>query len=75
MDSAQRGNHPFSYSQYYLEQTGDTKNWYFDKLKLINCEEDPYCRLKKPSTFSGNAIEWQKWPDVMFGDVYISTLY
>ena len=70
MDSVQRGNQTFSYSQYYLEQTGDTKNRYFDKLKLICCKEDPYCRLEKLLTFSGNTIEWHEWPDVMCGDVH-----
>jgi len=70
MDSVHPGNQLFSYSQYYLGQTGDTKTQYFDKLRLIYCEEDPYCRLEKPSTFSGNAIEWHKWPDVMYPDVY-----
>ena len=63
-------NSDFSYSQYYLEQAGDTKNRYLDKLKLICCEEDPYCRLEKPPSFTGRAIEWNEWPDVMYGDVY-----
>ena len=70
MDSAQRINQVFSYSQYCLEQSGDTKDRYLDKLKLICCEEDPYCRLEKPSLFSERAIEWNEWPDVMYGDVY-----
>ena len=42
MDSAQHVNQVFSYSQYYLEQLGDTKDRYLDKLKLICCEEDPF---------------------------------
>ena len=65
MYSAQHVSQTFSYSQYCLEQTGDTKNRYLDKLKLICCEEDPYCRLEKPSSFLGNAIEWHEWPDVI----------
>ena len=70
MDSAQRVNQAFSYSRYYLEQSGDTKDRYLDKLKLICREEYPYCRLEKPSSFSEHAIEWNEWPDVMYGDVY-----
>ena len=70
MDSAQRVNQAFSNSQYYLEQSGDTKDRYLDKLKLICCEEDPYCQLEKPPSFSERAIEWSEWPDVMYGGVY-----
>ena len=70
MDSAQRVTQTFSYSQYCLELTGDTKNQYLDKLKLICCKRDPYCCLEKPSSFSGNAIEWHEWPDMMYADVY-----
>ena len=60
----------FSYSKYYLELKGDAKKRYDDKLKLINCTEDPYCRMESPESFSGAPIQWHEWPDLMYADIY-----
>ena len=61
----------FSYSKYYLELKGDAKKRYDDKLKLINCTEDPYCRMESPESFSGAPIQWHEWPDLMYADIII----
>jgi len=35
----------------------DSKKRYDDKLKLLNCEEDPYKRFESSGTFSGMVIQ------------------
>ena len=60
----------FSYSKYYLELKGDEKKRYDEKLKLINCDKDPYCQVESPETFSGVSIQWYEWPNLMYADIY-----
>ena len=74
MTSRSCTSRPFSYSKYYLELKGDAKKRYDDKLKLISCEEDPYCRMESPAAFSGLPIQWHEWPDLMYADIYITIL-
>ena len=48
----------------------DSKKRYDNKLKLLNCEEDPYKQLESPGTFSSMVIQWHEWPDLMYPDIY-----
>ena len=55
MAGSSRSNSVDFYSKYYFELKEDSKKRYDDKLKLINCKEDPFKRLESPDTFSGVA--------------------
>jgi len=55
MAGSSRDNSMDFYSKYYVYLKKDSKKRY-DKLKLLNCEENPYKRLESPGTFSGVAI-------------------
>jgi len=72
-----RDNSVNFYSKYYFGLKKDSNKRYSDKLKLLNCEEDPYKRLESPAwhAFSGMAIQWheceQEWLNLMHPDIYI----
>ena len=59
----------FEYSKYFSELKEDVKKRYEEKLKVVDCTKDPYCYLESKNTVSGS-VEWSKWPDVMFADIY-----
>ena len=70
MAGSSRSNSVDFYSKYYFELKEDSKKRYDDKLKLINCEEDPFKRLESPDTFSDVAMAWHEWPNLMYPDIY-----
>ena len=60
MAGSSHSNSVVFYSKYYFELNEDSKKRYDDKLKLINCKEDPFKRLESPDTFSGVAMVWHE---------------
>ena len=61
-----------TYSKYFNELKNDAdKRRYQEKVSLVGCPEDPYCRLERTgSQCSKSQVEWMEWPSVAYADIY-----
>ena len=60
-----------SWSKYYQESSAELKTRYEEKMRLLGCREDPYYRFKsKGYTSDSNSLDWIRWPEVTYPDIY-----
>ena len=62
-----------SWSKYYQESSAELKTRYEEKMRLLECREDPYSRFDskgKGKTVDSNSLDWTCWPEVTYPDIY-----
>ena len=58
------------FSKYFAELQNDAdKRRYRDKVSVLGCQEDPYCRMERKDACT-RSVEWVDWPNVFYPDVY-----
>ena len=68
MSSSVSNTLPYSAYYYVLDKTAKTR--YREKLRMLGEMEDPYITSSKIHTDDAECLDWLKWPDVEYGDIF-----
>lgn len=61
----------FQQSNYFQElKNNDDRKRYEEKMELLGCLEDPYCRMERKGGCRSGCVDWMDWPSVSYADIY-----
>jgi len=61
----------FQESNYFRElKNNDDRKRYEEKMQLLGCIEDPYCRMERKGGCRSSSVDWMDWPSVSYPDIY-----